>query len=85
MKSFDSVLVKSAPAKILCAAATEKVQTVSEISIQVRSPKSYVGEILSDLEEEGFVESSKSEDDARKKLYSVTEQGQAFLNVLDKA
>lgn len=85
MKNFDSVLVKSAPGKILCAAATEKLQTVSEISVQVETPQSYVGEILSDLEEEGFVESSKSEDDARKKLYSVTERGQAFLNVLDKA
>jgi len=85
MKSFDSVLVKSTPAQILSTAATVEEQTVSEISLQVETPQSDVGEILSDLEEEGFVESSKSEDDARKKLYSVTERGQAFLNVLDKA
>ena len=85
MKSFDSVLVKSAPGKILCAAASEKVQTVSKISLQVKTPQSYVGKILSDLEEEGFVESREAEDDARKKLYSVTQRGQEFLNFFEKA
>lgn len=85
MKNFDSALVKSTPVEILFSAASEEEQTVSDISLQVRSPQSYVGKILSDLEEEGFVDSRESEDDARKKLYSVTEQGQEFLNVLDKS
>ncbi|WP_049937266.1 MarR family winged helix-turn-helix transcriptional regulator [Haloplanus natans] len=85
MKPFDSSLVKGTPARILSEAAAEEEQTVSEIALEVETPQSYVGKILSDLEEEGFVESRRSEDDARKRLYTVTELGEEFLEVLEKA
>lgn len=85
MKPFDSSVVKGTPASILSATAAEEEQTVSEIALQVETPQSYVGKILSDLEDEGFVESRRSEDDARKRLYTVTELGEEFLDVLDRA
>ena len=85
MKPFDSSLVKSTPGSILSAAATEEEQTVSEIALQVETPQSYVGEILSSLEEEGFVQCRRPQDDARKRLYSVTQLGDDFLDVLEKA
>lgn len=84
MNPFDSSVVKGTPASILSAAAAEEEQTVSEIALQVETPQSYVGEILSDLEEEGLVESRRSEYDARKRLYTVTDLGQEFLNVLER-
>ncbi|WP_276273653.1 MarR family winged helix-turn-helix transcriptional regulator [Haloarcula litorea] len=85
MKPFDSSVVKGTPGSILSAAADEEEQTVSEIALQVETPQSYVGKILSDLEDEGFVESRRSEDDARKRLYSLTQLGRDFLDVLERA
>lgn len=85
MKPFDSSVVKGTPASILSSAASEEEQTVSEIALQVETPQSYVGKILSDLEEEGFVESRRPDDDARKRLYSVTQLGEDLLDVLERA
>lgn len=79
----DSAVVKGGRTKVLAAAAEEDGQTVSEILERVPLTRQYVSTTLNELADEGLLEHEDSSEDARKKEYAVTEDGQALLAVLN--
>lgn len=79
----DSAVVKGGRTKVLKAVSEEDGQTGSEVLEKVSLSQPYVSSTLSDLAEEGLLEREVSSDDGRKKEYTITEEGQALLDVLD--
>lgn len=79
----DSALLKGGRTKVLVQAAERDSQTVSEILNQLPFTRQYVSNVLNELADEGLLEKEYSIEDGRKKQYTVTEEGQALLDVLD--
>jgi len=79
----DSAIVKGGRAKVLEAAAEEDGQTESEVLDRLSSSQPYVSRTLNKLANEGLLEREVSGEDSRKKQYTVTEDGQALLDVLN--
>ena len=78
----DSSVVKGGSTKVLQAVAEEDQQTGTEILSRLPFTQTYVSETLQRLEDEGLVESWKSTEDKRNKIYTVTEEGAEFLDVV---
>jgi len=79
----DSAIVKGGRTKVLAQVGDEDGQTVSEILSFSPFTRQYVSRTLNTLDDEGLVESECFSEDARKKQYTITEQGQQLLDVLD--
>ncbi|MCY4730465.1 MarR family transcriptional regulator [Natronomonas gomsonensis] len=79
----DSSVVRGGRAEILSAVAEEDRQSVSSVLDRVSLSRQYVSSTLQRLEDEGLVEKERSDDDKREKLYSITSEGQALIDVLD--
>ena len=79
----DSAVVVGGRTKVLDAAAEEDGQTMTEILDRVSLSQPYVSTTLSKLADEGLLRKEDSSlGDGRKKQYTITEQGQEFLDVL---
>ena len=78
----DSAVVKGPATEVLFAVAFDEGQTVSEISGQVDSHTSYVSDLLSSFESEGLVVSKRSEEDARRRVYDISEKGFDLVEAL---
>jgi DNA-binding MarR family transcriptional regulator len=79
----DSSVVKGGRTKVLKAVSEGSEKTGKEVLSKVPFSQNYVSETLQRLEDEGLVESRRSSQDKRNKIYKLTEQGREFLKVVN--